>query len=246
MQGSAAVVHAAGAVRGGSRQDFDRVNVTGTANLLAAITAQIPAPRLLLLSSLAAREPQLSWYAASKRAGEALLEEHRQLDWVVVRPPAVYGPGDKEMLPVFQSMARGIAPVPGDPGSRTSLVHVRDLVNAVIACLQARAATHQTLTLCDGHPNGYDWLEMAELAGAVWERKVRLWRVPHWLLDSVAWLNLRMAALTGRAPMLTPAKLRELRHQDWVVDNSAITAATGWSPAIDLREGLQQLRKAEL
>ena len=87
---------------------------------------------------------------------------------------------------------------------------------------------------------------MADLVGAVWGRRVRLWPVPRWLLDSLAWANLRSARLTGRSPMLTPPKLRELRHRDWVVDNRLITATTGWEPAIGLRQGLEQLHKAEL
>jgi len=246
VTGAAAVIHAAGAVRGSSQQEFDHINVTGTGHVLAAVTAQATPPRLLLLSSLAAREPGLSWYAASKRAGESLLDAHPDLDWLVLRPPAVYGPGDKEMLPVFQAMARGIAPVPGDPTARISLIHVRDLVTAVIACLGSETARHRTLTLCDGKANGYDWREMADLVGAVWGRRVRLWPVPRWLLDSLAWANLRSARLTGRSPMLTPPKLRELRHRDWVVDNGMITATTGWEPAIGLRQGLEQLHKAEL
>ncbi len=246
VSGAAAVIHAAGAVRGSSQQDFDHINVTGTAHLLAAITAQAEPPRLLLLSSLAAREPGLSWYAASKRAGESLLGSHPDLDWLVLRPPAVYGPGDREMLPVFEAMARGIAPVPGDTAARISLIHVRDLVTAVIACLGSAAARHQTLTLCDGKQNGYDWREMADIVATVWGRKVRLWQVPNWLLDSLAWANVRSARLTGRAPMLTPPKLRELRHRDWVVDNGLITGTTGWKPVTGLRQGLEELRKAEL
>jgi nucleoside-diphosphate-sugar epimerase len=246
VTGAAAVVHAAGAVRGSSQQDFDHINVTGTDQLLAAITAQSTPPRLLLLSSLAAREPGLSWYAASKRAGESLLDSHPDLDWLILRPPAVYGPGDKEMLPVFQAMARGVAPVPGDTAARISLIHVRDLVAAVIACLRSEAARHRTLTLCDGKANGYDWREMADLVAAVWGRRVRLWQVPRWLLDSLAWANVHSARLTGRSPMLTPPKLRELRHRDWVVDNGLITATTGWEPSIGLRQGLEQLHKAEL
>lgn len=246
VTGAAAVVHAAGAVRGSSQQDFDHINVTGTDQLLAAITARKTPPRLLLLSSLAAREPGLSWYAASKRAGESLLDSHPDLDWLILRPPAVYGPGDKEMLPVFLAMARGIAPVPGDTAARISLIHVRDLVAAVIACLRSEAARHRTLTLCDGKVNGYDWREMADLVAAVWGRRVRLWQVPRWLLDSLAWANVHSARLTGRSPMLTPPKLRELRHRDWVVDNGLITATTGWEPSIGLRQGLEQLHKAEL
>jgi len=246
VTGAAAVVHAAGAVRGSSQQDFDHINVTGTDHLLAAVTAQNTPPRLLLLSSLAAREPGLSWYAASKRAGESLLDSHPDLDWLILRPPAVYGPGDKEMLPVFQAMARGVAPVPGDTAARISLIHVRDLVAAVIACLRSEAARHQTMTLCDGKVNGYDWREMADLVAAVWGRRVRLWQVPRWLLDGLAWANVHSARLTGRSPMLTPPKLRELRHRDWVADNGLITATTGWEPSIGLRQGLEQLHKAEL
>ena len=147
---------------------------------------------------------------------------------------------------MFRAMARGIAPVPGDPNARLSLIHVSDLVAAVIACLQSDATRHRTLTLCDGKPDGYDWREMADLVGAVWGRKVRLWQVPRWLLDSLAWVNVRSAGLTGHPPMLTPPKLRELRHRDWVTDNELITASTGWEPAIGLRPGLEQLHKAEL
>jgi nucleoside-diphosphate-sugar epimerase len=237
----AVVIHCAGAVRGNSQADFDRVNVAGTANLLTAINAQARRPRLLLLSSIAAREPQLSWYARSKREGEKLLEQFADLDRVVLRPPAVYGPGDKEMLPIFQWMHRGIALVPGSPEARTSLIHVSDLVGAIIACLQSEGANRQTFTLCDGKPDGYSWREIAGIAADYWSRPVHLWRVPRWLLDGIAALNSRTAGITGRAPMLTPPKLRELRHNDWVADNSAITAATGWAPKIGLRRGLELL-----
>jgi nucleoside-diphosphate-sugar epimerase len=246
VTGCAAVVHAAGAVRGSCQADFDAVNVEGCAALLAAINSHAPTSRLLLLSSLAAREPQLSWYAASKHRGEELVAQRDELDWTVLRPPAVYGPGDKEMLPVFQWMARGLAFVPGSATARISLIHVTDLVAAVIACLDSTAARHRVLTLCDGKQGGYDWHEMAALAAATWERKVRIWQLPGWLLDGVARLNILIAGLTGNAPMLSPPKLRELRHPDWVVDNRDITRTTGWQPEIDLATGMAALRKAEL
>jgi nucleoside-diphosphate-sugar epimerase len=246
VAGCSAVVHAAGAVRGASREAFTEVNVAGTDALLAAVAAAGEAPRLLLLSSLAAREPELSWYARSKRTAEELLAREHALDWVVLRPPAVYGPGDREMLPVFRGMSRGVAAVPGAIEARISLIHVTDLARAVVACLRSAATRHRTLSLCDGHPGGYDWRELAAIAAAVWGRSVRLWRVPGWLLDSVARVNIRAARVTGRAPMLTPAKLRELRHPNWVADNAGITAASGWAPRISLREGLEALRDSAL
>jgi nucleoside-diphosphate-sugar epimerase len=229
-------------VRGNSQEDFDRVNVAGTAAVLRAVRAQTPTPRLILLSSLAAREPQLSWYAHSKAGGEQLLADCPDIDHIVLRPPAVYGPGDTEMLPIFECMQRGFAPVPGSLDARLSLIHVSDLVEAIIACLQSEAASGQTLTLSDGRHNGYNWHEMADIAAQHWSRRVRLWQVPRWLLNGIAALNSALARVTGKAPMLTPPKLRELRHHNWVADNQAITAATGWTPSTELQQGLQQLK----
>jgi nucleoside-diphosphate-sugar epimerase len=238
---SAALVHCAGAVRGSSQQAFDAVNVRGTDTLLEVLRDLQQRPRLLLLSSLAAREPHLSWYAASKFAGEQLLAAETSLDWCVLRPPPVYGPGDEEMKAIFQWMSRGIALVPGAPQARISLIHVSDLVKATIACLEQDATRHRTFNLCDGKAGGYDWNELAEIASTVWGRPVRVIAAPRLLLDAVARLNLWLAGITGSSPMLTPPKLRELRHPDWVVDNRDISASTGWTPEIELPSGLSEL-----
>ena len=245
VKGCDAVMHVAGAVRGNSLAEFRETNVEGTRRLLNAAEATGNSPRFLLLSSLAAREPQLSWYSRSKRDAEVLVA-NSTLDWMVLRPPAVYGPGDEEMQAIFDWMARGIATVPGAAAARTSLVHVDDLVDAIMACLSSEAVVGKVLELGDGKPAGYDWPELAAIAGDVYGRHVRLVRIPAPLLNAVALINLALARLTGRAAMLTPPKLRELRHADWVTDNTAITAATGWVPGIRLREGLAATREAAL
>lgn len=241
LQDAAAVIHGAGAVRGNCQADFDAVNVSGTANLLTAVVSTCPSARVIHLSSIVAREPQLSYYSRSKRSGEDLLHDCPGLDWVVIRPPAVYGPGDKEMLPIFQTMARGFATVPGSPEARTSLIHVADLVAAILACLTADAARGRIFELDDGTPGGYSWRELAAIGAATFGRRVRLWQIPAPLLNLVAHANSRLARLTGSAPMLTPPKLRELRHADWVADSEPLRSATGWEPQIAFREGLRAL-----
>ena len=241
LDGAAAVIHCAAAVRGNNRDDFRHSNVDGTRALIAAALAQAKRPQLLLLSSLAAREPQLSWYAQSKHDSEHCLRRMGSgLDWTILRPPPVYGVGDREMRPLFRSMSRGFAPLAGSPTARTSLLHIDDLTGACIACLNSPGA-QQVLPLCDGRPNGYDWPELAAIAAAVWQRPVRLLRLPRWLFNSFARCNLYLARCSGRAAMLTPHKLAELRHPDWTCDNRAITLATQWQPDIDLRTGLQTL-----
>jgi nucleoside-diphosphate-sugar epimerase len=242
MSGCDAVVHCAGTVRGASLEDFTSTNVDGFAQLLSVRRQVAPDARLVLLSSLAAREPEISWYARSKSMGEALLDAEQSSTWTILRPPPVYGPGDREMLPIFQWMARGIAPVAGRAESRVSLVHVSDLVGAVAACLETAATSGRCYTPDDGRPGGYDWNEMAAIAGRVWERRVRPVRLPAPLLDGVAAINLFAARRFGYAPMLTPQKLGELRHDDWVTDSAELRAITGWRPQIDLEAGLRALR----
>lgn len=241
VAGTVAVVHCAGAVRGASQEAFDRVNVDGVRMLLQVLESLDDPPRLFSLSSLAAREPALSHYAASKRAGEmVLINEARQISWMALRPPAVYGPGDKEMLPLFRAMARGLAPVPGAPDARFSVIFVEDLVAVVLAWLRGGMTASGVYTLDDGKAGGYDWYEIAAVVARLCNRKVRIVRVPAWLLDGVAWINRTAGQLLGYAPMLTPGKLRELRHTDWVCDSDELRAAIDWQPRYQLEDGLMQ------
>ena len=101
-------------------------------------------------------------------------------------------------------------------------------------------------TLCDGREGGYDWHELAAAVEQVWQRRVRLWSVPRGLLNLVAATNLRLAQCFGYAPMLTPAKLRELRHPNWVVSNEEIQSVYQWQPTIGLDKGLTEIRETVL
>jgi 2-alkyl-3-oxoalkanoate reductase len=240
IQGAEAVVHCAGAVRGARRSDFDRVNENGVLVALEAANRASGCRRFLLLSSLAAREPQLSDYAGSKRRGESALETNAgHLDWVVLRPPAVYGPGDREMLPLFQSMARGLAAIPGTGNGRFSLIYVADVASAVLAWLNTAAVSGNTYTLDDGH-EGYDWDTVLATASRVLRNNapIRRLRIPVPLLRLIGGANLAAARVFGYAPMLTPGKVREVTHADWSCDGRAFAQATGWRPAFDFERGL--------
>ena len=240
VRGADAVIHCAGSVRGATQAQFDRVNVEGTRNLLHAIKACTTSQRLIFISSLAAREPQLSFYAASKhRAEQALKTEGVGIAWTVLRPPAVYGPGDRELLPVFRLMARGVALTPGSPGARFSMLYVDDLGSAVMAWLDSDCVTEEVFTIEDGRAKGYDWHDVGEIVGQLCKRKVRVVRAPSWLLDVPAWVNGRIGTFFGTAPMLTPEKLRELRHPDWVCDSAAFQRVINWRPTVKLAEGLR-------
>jgi len=240
-----AVVHCAGSVRGARLEDFSRVNVSGVERLISSMLdaterGRTP-PRLLVLSSLAAREPQLSHYAASKRLGEQVLQRDAgAIEWVALRPPAVYGPGDRELLPLFRWMQRGIAPIVGNRAGRLSMLYVDDLAAAIECWLRDGEGVQGIFELHDGHQGGYSWDDLIAIAAALRGGRVIPLAVPGGLMKAVGGVSLMTARLAGFAPMLSPGKVRELRHKDWVCDDSAWREALPWRPTVQFAEGLRR------
>jgi nucleoside-diphosphate-sugar epimerase len=246
VEGTDTVIHCAGAVRGANHATFRRINVEGSARLLAAAQRKGCA-RLLLMSSLAARHPELSWYATSKRQAEQRLASSAQPAVTVFRPTAVYGPGDRELQPLFEMLMRGWLPMTGPREARLSFLHVDDLVAAVMAWLRHSPADTPAdggpFELHDGYPGGYTWSRIATLGAAVRGAPVRRLPIPAGLLHGLALVNLMLARGLHRSPMLTPGKARELRHHDWTCHNDAFTRATGWAPQITLEQALGDRRQ---
>ena len=239
VHGVNAVIYCAGSVRGRVPADFAAANVDGVRYLASVLSELEAPPPVLLISSLAASRPEISDYAASKAEGERQLRAHPELAWTILRPPAVYGPGDKEMRPVLAWVRRGIAIVPGPRGQRLSLLYAQDLASAVAAWLASgTACSHQVFEIDDGHPNGYDWDQIGK---AVAHGRVRQVHVHATVLELLARLNLFLSRMLGYAPMLTPGKVRELTQDAWVCDNAAFTRITGWAPAVRLREGARRI-----
>ena len=240
LAGTAGVINCAGSVRGATAAAFDAANVSGVRALCEAIARLSRRPALLHLSSLAASRPDLSHYAASKAAGEKVLEEFPELDWSVFRPCAVYGPGDVELRATLAWARRGLVPVPGgNRAQRLSFLHVDDLVAAALVWLADPVRhRHRCYALDDGTPDGYDW---AAIGAAVSQRKPLFVPVPASILRMIASVNERLATITGRPVMLSRGKVNELVHPRWVCDNTQFVETTGWHPKLPLARGVSAL-----
>ena len=236
---AAAVIYCAGSVRGRQLDDFRAANIDGVRSVVDAMNLAGASVPFLLISSLAASRPHVSDYANSKYLGEQEVRQHAAFPWTIFRPPAVYGPGDKEMLPILKLARKGLVTPTGPKGQRLSLIHVDDLAAAALAWLRSwQPCRGQVFTLDDGHSGGYDWQEIAETASSGSYRQLN---IPAWLLFGAAGLNLSLSRLLGYSPMLTPGKARELTQDDWVCNNTDLSSASGWTPAIDLEKGLLSL-----
>jgi 2-alkyl-3-oxoalkanoate reductase len=237
--GAGGVIHCAGLVKARSREEFFAVNAEATA-ALAQQAAQQGLRRFVLISSLAAREPSLSAYCASKAAGEARLRAHAALDWTIVRPPAIYGPGDRELAKLLALARFGFAPALGPPSARISMIHVRDAASAIAAAYDCPATYRQTYEIDDG-ASGHSWGEMAAALSLAQKRRVRSVPIPLALAGIAAGVSAVAARLSGQATIFTPGKLREMRHSDWVSRAGNLTADAGWRPTTGLAEGFAQL-----
>lgn len=225
------VIHVAGAVNAPDRAGFAAANVDGTQNLLTAMTIT-PCRRIILVSSLSAREPSLSDYGWSKHAGEELVMR-LPLDWAIVRPPAIYGPGDREMLEMFRMATNGVVLLP--PGGRLSVIHVDDLAELLVR-LAAGGPGGALYEVDDGTPGGWSHADFARALGvAVGRGKVAAVPLPR----AALMLGSRIDRLVrGRGAKLTADRVRYFCHPDWVARPDRQPPPTVWTPRIPTADGL--------
>ncbi|MFT8451516.1 MAG: NAD(P)-dependent oxidoreductase [Zymomonas mobilis] len=232
-----AVIHMAGAVKAENREAFAHINLTGTEKLLAA-TKAAGIKRFIHVSSLAAREAELSDYGWSKAQSEEKVRSSG-LDWTIIRPPAVYGSGDQEMLEMFRMAVMGLMIMP--PKGRLSLIAADDLSRLILTLVDrdiSQPSYHQLYEVDDGHPEGWSQNEFAQALGhAVGRPSIKVVHLPKKLLSFASkaegWLH-------GNQARLTQDRVRYFCHPDWVINPTLRPPTTLWEPQIPLEEGLNQ------
>lgn len=235
-RGADLFIHCAGLTHARRDEEFFVVNVDGARR--AAAAAAKSGARLVHISSLAARRPEVSPYAASKRASEgAVARGAGNSAFLCLRAPAIYGPGDAATLPYFKLVRSGLAPEPAAaPAPRASILYVEDVADAILRAAE-EAAPGAVYEIGDDSPSGHSWREIGEAIGeALGVRPHRL-PAPHWLLASYAAAAAGISRMAGHAPMVTPGKIREFFHPDWVARENLLSEATSWRAVTPLKEG---------
>ena len=228
-----AVIHVAGAINAPNAAAFDKANVTGTLAMLAAATAG-GVRRFVHVSSLAAREPKLSLYGGSKARAEELVHVSG-LDWAIVRPPAVYGPGDKETLELFRMAKIGLMMMP--PKGRLSIIHVDDLARLLLAVVRPSAPSSILIEADDGKPGGWTHREFARTLAAAVGTRAAVISSPRVVLRAAARID---QLLRGDKAKLTADRAAYFSHRNWVIEAKRACPPQLWQPSIDTTEGLRQ------
>jgi len=246
-----AIVHLAGLTAARSRAELFTVNADGTRTVVNAVrTAGVDVRRFVHVSSLAAAGPvengvvpsgdeearPVSDYGRSKLAGEEPVRR-LSLAWTILRPPAVYGPRDRDFLRLFRMAGRGVAPVFGDGSQRLSMVFAGDLAQAIVGCLEGAPArgvyypAHREVTTARALVEG-----IATALGA----RVHIVRIPRGVIRPLLWITGSVARAAGRATLLSADKAHEILADAWTCSPAALEARTGWRASMDLADGLRR------
>lgn len=235
VRGADAIIHIAGVTNAAGADGFAQGNEWGTAHLRRAAGA-LP---LVVVSSLSARAPWLSMYGASKLAAEQIALGCAG-PVTILRPPAVYGPGDTELLSLFRAVRIGIVPLPAN--ARASMIFGPDLASALVALAEDLAGPQrsagQTFEIDDG-TGGYSQPEIANAIAGVLGRRVRILPVPGAALGIGAAIDTVLSRPRGRLPVLSFDRARYLAHPDWTADVAPLMALGIWRPATGLADGIR-------
>lgn len=230
--GADAVIHIAGLINAPGRAQFDAVNVGGTANMIDAARAA-GARRFVHISSLAAREPELSDYGGSKAKSERVVAASG-LDWTILRPPAVYGPGDKETFELFKMARRGIIALP--PGGRFSVIHVEDLCRLILAVLDDADSWTETYEPDDGRDGGWEHRHFARTLGRLFGRRVVTLATPKPVMRVASGLE---RLLRRKNAKLTADRVSYYCHPDWVAAPERRPPERLWTAQVKTPSGLK-------
>lgn len=228
--GADCLLHIAGVVNAPDRDGFAAGNITGTANILEA-ARHAGAAHFIHVSSLAAREPDLSDYGWSKAEAERQVVQS-DLPWSVIRPPGIYGPGDTEILDMFRMAKRGLVLLP--PKGRVSLIHVDDLARLLLA-MAVTGPSHMLWEADDGVQNGWSHEDFARAIGKAMGKSPRTIAAPAALLKLAARGD---RLFRGSGAKLTPDRAQYLAHPDWTVDPAFRPPESLWTPHIATERGL--------
>jgi nucleoside-diphosphate-sugar epimerase len=251
LEGSCAVVHAAGLVKARSLADYREVNVAGTERLLEAAGPVCPDATFVYVSSQAAVGPArdgrpvgegdparpVSWYGISKLEGEQAVARHWPGAWVILRPGVLYGSRDRGLLTYFRMAERGLIPVPAG----RSRIQIGSVEQAALAI--ARAAERKDLSgragfVCDPEP--VCLRELAALVASASGRRVRLLEIPDTAVRLAGAVETLRETLTGQSRPFNADKARELLAGDWLCDPAPMRRDLDLPAPNPLEDGLRR------
>jgi nucleoside-diphosphate-sugar epimerase len=251
VAGQDVIYHVAALTGAVDEAEFMMANRDGTANLARAVVAAGGTSRFVHVSSMAAGGPArrgipkrasdanlpVTMYGRSKLAAEQVLQDE-PLPWTILRPPTVYGPRDRDnLLTVFKAARLGVTPVFGDGSMELSVIHVADLVDAIVRAGTTEGLDRQLFYV--NHPEVITNAELVKVIGKEMGRDPLLLPIPEWIARAALHTTEAWAAALRRKTILRADKANEFYQEAWTGDATPFIEATGWAPQWGLESGIR-------
>ncbi|MBU0519829.1 NAD(P)-dependent oxidoreductase [bacterium] len=252
LDGCSAILHFAGATKAPDDVAFMKANAETTRALLDAAASACPDLKLFLFcSSQAALGPSptldplseeapphpLTAYGRSKLEAEKICRQFAdKLPISIIRPPAVYGPRDVDILIFFKAIRWGISPSIGTGNRYLSMVYVKDVANITMKLLEKKPQEFGIYHATDG--TVHDWDEISRsIAVALKKHPVQL-RIPTWGALAISKIASSWASATGRIATLNREKLDDIMQSYWLMSSQKATDELGYQPDYSLDRGV--------
>jgi nucleoside-diphosphate-sugar epimerase len=231
------IIHNAGITKCLHVSDFDKINYQYTVHLIEALqeTGNIP-EKFILMSSLSATLTA-SAYAQSKLKAEAFLQSTTDFPFLIMRPTGVYGPREKDYFLMIKSVRSGWDITAGRKEQKLTFIYVTDLADAVFSALQS-PYIRKTYPVTDGQvytDSAYTRIVKESLGK---KHLIRI-KIPLWLLYLVSVLCEFFARFSGKPSTLNRDKFVIMKQRDWTCDTSLLFKDLSFTPAYDLRKGIE-------
>jgi len=186
-----------------------------------------------------AQNKKADFFKINEYAGEVAVQESG-LQWDIIRPPAVYGPGDQQLLPLMWCLKHRVGVLMGTKQARVSVIYVDDLAGAVGRWLDTASSKQRVYELGDGQEDGYTWRMLLEQAADVMGTIPIYVNPPLLFTRAISYIIKFAGLLSGVTPFLTPDKIREVSHLDWVCHDTRIETDLDWTPKVNFRDGIER------
>ncbi|MXV16244.1 NAD-dependent epimerase/dehydratase family protein [Hufsiella ginkgonis] len=252
------IIHAAGLTRAKTQQDYDRVNADFSRNLAAsAMASGVPLKKFVFISSLAALGPlkagdttpissshpphPVTAYGKSKLLAEKYLAEIPGLPLTVIRPTAVYGPRERDLFILINTIANGFEPYIGRNKQQLSFVYVKDLAEIVVNTLTKTVNAGNAYNISDGA--AYDKYRFGEITRKLLDKRTVKFHIPLVLVKGLAFFMEKAYTFSSAPPVLNQEKMHELTAENWVCSIAEAKEDLDFVPKYNLESGLEETIK---